>query len=161
MKTTLLIQSRAVQGVAQANLAGLTEDQSWNLPAGGGNSLHWILGHLTSTYDGMLPVFGKERVWDDATAAPYKRYTEPLTDREGRLSWSEIKTAWETAQARFIEALEEMDESRAAEKAPFSPGDNPDETLGSLLALIAFHQAYHVGQLGLGRRAAGAAPAIR
>jgi hypothetical protein len=42
-----------------------------------------------------------------------------------------------------------------SEPAPYSPGDNPDETLGSLLYLIAFHQAYHVGQLGLCRRLAG------
>ena len=47
------------------------------------------------------------------------------------------------------------DEERLTEPAPYSPGDNPNETLGTLLHLIAFHQAYHVGQLGLGRRLIG------
>jgi len=160
MKETLLTQFHAVRGVARANLAGVTEDQSWNLPRPGGNSLHWILGHLVTAYDGMLPHLGAERVWDDETAAPYKRYSDPMTAREGRPSWNEMIETWETVQDRFLEAFAAMDPDRAAEPAPYSPGDHPDETLGSLLALVAFHQAYHVGQLGLGRRVAGAEPGI-
>jgi hypothetical protein len=39
--------------------------------------------------------------------------------------------------------------------APFSPTGNPDETVGSLLAAISFHEAYHVGQTGLLRRVVG------
>ena len=46
------------------------------------------------------------------------------------------------------------DEALAAE-APFSPTDNPDETIGSLLAGLSFHEAYHAGQIGLLRRIVG------
>lgn len=45
--------------------------------------------------------------------------------------------------------------------APFSPGDNRDETIGTLLMAIAWHQAYHVGHTGLLRRLAGSDGAIR
>jgi len=153
MKESLLTQFHAIQGVARANLSGLTEDVSYH--QSGGNCIHWLVGHLTTAYNGMLPLLGGEPVWDDETAKPYTRYSEPVTDREGRLSWNEMTEAWETAQNRFIEAFEKMDPSRADEKAPFSPRDDDQETLGSLLALIAFHQGYHVGQIGLARRAAG------
>jgi len=39
--------------------------------------------------------------------------------------------------------------------APFSPTGNPNETTGTLLASIAFHEAYHLGQTGLSRRLLG------
>lgn len=35
-----------------------------------------------------------------------------------------------------------------------------DETMGSLLAAVLFHQAYHAGQLGILRRIAGESVAI-
>jgi uncharacterized damage-inducible protein DinB len=43
---------------------------------------------------------------------------------------------------------------------PDSPTGDPDETLGSLLAVALFHQAYHAGQLGILRRIAGESGAI-
>jgi uncharacterized damage-inducible protein DinB len=47
------------------------------------------------------------------------------------------------------------------EPAPFSPTNNPKETVRSLLATVFFHQAYHVGQTGLLRRIAGKEGAIK
>jgi uncharacterized damage-inducible protein DinB len=44
---------------------------------------------------------------------------------------------------------------RAAQTAPFSPSGNPKETVGSLMGVLAFHEVYHVGQVGMLRRWAG------
>ncbi len=43
---------------------------------------------------------------------------------------------------------------------PDGPTGNPEETVGSLLAVVMFHQAYHSGQLGILRRIAGESGAI-
>ncbi len=51
--------------------------------------------------------------------------------------------------------LASLSDENLAAAAPFSPRNDPDETVGSLLTLIAFHQAYHTGQTGLLRRVAG------
>jgi uncharacterized damage-inducible protein DinB len=45
--------------------------------------------------------------------------------------------------------------------APFSPSGNPDETVGSLVATVIFHQAYHSGQTGVLRRVSGKKGAIK
>jgi uncharacterized damage-inducible protein DinB len=45
--------------------------------------------------------------------------------------------------------------------APASPTGNPDETIGSLLATILFHQAYHSGQTAVLRRLVGKPGAIK
>jgi hypothetical protein len=39
--------------------------------------------------------------------------------------------------------------------APFSPSNDQEETIGSLLAGLLFHESYHIGQLGLLRRLVG------
>ena len=86
---------------------------------------------------------------------------DTLTGGDGTLPWPDLVAAWEEVQKRFLAAFESFDEARAAEKGPYSPGGNPDETLGSLLALVAFHQAYHLGQIGLARRLAGEEGALK
>lgn len=52
-------------------------------------------------------------------------------------------------------ALALLTDERAAQKAPFSPSGNPDETVGSLMGVLVFHETYHVGQVGMMRRLAG------
>lgn len=155
MKATLLTQFHAVQGLSKMNLAGLTEEQSLHQPQPGGNCIKWLLGHITLTYHGMLTVLGQEPFLEEADFEKFKRGAEPLTDDGGTPSWDSMLDSWEEVQKRFLAGFEAFDEARAAEKAPYSPGGNPDETLGSLLALIAFHQTYHAGQIGLARRLVG------
>jgi uncharacterized damage-inducible protein DinB len=50
---------------------------------------------------------------------------------------------------------------RLEERVAQSPTGNPNESLGSLLATVMFHQAYHAGQLGILRRIVGKPGAIR
>ena len=71
------------------------------------------------------------------------------------MSWNDLLGAWETVQTRFLEGLAALTAEQFAAKAPFSPRDRDDETIGSLLGILVFHQSYHVGQLGVLRRAAG------
>ena len=46
-------------------------------------------------------------------------------------------------------------DERLDEAAPFSPGNNANETVGSLPAGLAFHGSYHCGRLGVLRRLPG------
>jgi hypothetical protein len=57
-------------------------------------------------------------------------------------------------------ALRQFPAQRLAEKAPFSPTNDPNETVGSLIAGFVFHDAYHAGQTGLLRRIAARGGAI-
>ena len=77
------------------------------------------------------------------------------------MTWENLLRDLESAQERLRESLAELEEPRLQEKAPYSPFDDPKETLGSLLGFLFLHQAYHAGQLGLLRRVAGLAGAIK
>ncbi len=160
MKDVLTAQFATVNQLAGVNLAGVREDHSRAAPSSGGHCMNWVLGHLTDTYNSFLPVLGEEMVWADGQGRPYARGSQPLGEGEG-LPWNELLAAWEAASTRFQQGLEAFDEARWSDKAPFSPLDDPDETMGSLLALLVFHQSYHVGQLGLLRRVAGLDTAVK
>jgi uncharacterized damage-inducible protein DinB len=118
------------------------------------------LGGVTA-YNSVLPSLGEETVWDEARIETYKRGADPLTATGDAVDFHEICNDFDTAHERVIRGLGNLAAERLAEPAPYSLGNNPDETLGSLLHLIAFHQAYHVGQLGLGRRLVGRAGGVQ
>ena len=68
---------------------------------------------------------------------------------------------WDESPRRVDAGLAASGSDALGRRAPFSPGGDPGETVGSLLMTIAWHQAYHVGQTGLLRRLAGKEGAIR
>jgi uncharacterized damage-inducible protein DinB len=70
-------------------------------------------------------------------------------------------TAWDECSRRVDAGLAALGPEALSARAPFSPSDDPNETVGSLLSTVCWHQAYHAGQTGLLRRAAGRAGAIR
>jgi uncharacterized damage-inducible protein DinB len=72
----------------------------------------------------------------------------------------ELVAAFNASQEPVVEGLRVLTPAEAAKPAPFSPTDNPDETVGTLLALSVFHEAYHAGQIGILRRMSGKAGLI-
>ena len=69
----------------------------------------------------------------------------------------EILAAWDAVSGEVIPALEAITEKRLDGSSPHRfPID--DDTILGLLVFLTQHEAYHVGQLGLMRRAHGLSP---
>lgn len=161
MSEMLRMQLEVTYGIFQINTDEITHEDSLHQPSESGNCMNWIAGHLVATYDSVLPTLGEEPVWDQERKDLYKRGSDPMPATHQAIEFDEIRQAFTAAHQCLMRGLDHLDEARLAEPAPFSPGNNPDETLGTLLHLIAFHQAYHVGQLGLGRRLVGKAGGVK
>jgi uncharacterized damage-inducible protein DinB len=153
-------QAGATTYVLGVNTAGLSHEESLMAPSPAGNCLNWVLGHLIWVYDGVLPVLGKAPVMPQGALDQYARGGPPL-DPAGALRLEQLREAWDTAAARVDEGLAELAPGATERLAPFSPRNDPGETVGSLLSTIMFHQAYHAGQLGLLRRLIGREGAIK
>ena len=160
MKKTIAAQLAASGWAFDVNTDGITHEESLAGPAGG-NCLNWVAGHLVATYSKLLAGLGLEPVWTEERAEPYRRGAGELADPTLAVDFAEIRADLATATQRTIETVMGLSDEDLAGPAPFSPRRDPDETVESLLGLIAFHQAYHTGQTGLLRRAAGKAGAIR
>ena len=156
---TITEQLRFAQWAATRNLEEMTHADSIVRPAGGGNDFNWVLGHVIAVRNSLLPGLGEEPLWDpDRTRA----YAMASTEETGsRVALEELREALSASHERIVAGLARVDDATLDGKAPFSPGNNPNETLRSLLGKIVVHESYHIGQLGALRRAAGKQGAIR
>jgi uncharacterized damage-inducible protein DinB len=93
--------------------------------------------------------------------ARYDRGSAPIVDAAEARQLSELMTAWEECSRRIDAGLAALSPETLDAPAPRSPNNDPNETIGSLLSTISWHQAYHAGQTGLLRRVAGHEGAIR
>lgn len=154
-------QSRVIHLVLRLNTDGLTQEESLIQPQPGGNCLNWVVGHLLHAYDAaLLPLLGEAPVLGKEALKRYERHSPPLREPGEALPLVELLAAWDEASKRVDAGMAHIPPERLDQPAPFSPRNNPDETVRSLLTISIFHQAYHVGQTALHRRMAGKAGAI-
>ena len=148
---TLCHQLRLNHHVLRRNLGDLSPDAAQRGPEPGGNSATWVLSHILGSRHRTLGVLGAKPLWADDEAAARFGDSAPLDALLAELDRS---------QDQLLEAISNVPDETLAAPAPFSPTGNPDETIGSLLAGLVFHETYHAGQTGLLRRLAGHAGAI-
>ena len=154
-------QTRAIHGALRRNVEGFTQQDSLKQPEPGGNCLNWVVGHLLCVYDQVLPGIGQQPVLGAVALKRYERGSSELHDAGEALPLADLLAAWDEAAKRVEAGLGMLTAEKMDGPAPFSPSNNPNETVRSLLATVFFHQAYHTGQTGLLRRMAGKEGAIK
>ena len=141
--------------VLRRTLDGLSQADTLIQPREAGNCLNWVVGHLLAIYHNVLPLLEQEPVLPAELLERYDRGAPPLRDPARAVDIGELLTAWDETSRRVDAGLAALDPATLGSPAPFSPSGDANETIGTLLATIAWHQAYHVGQAGLLRRIAG------
>lgn len=155
---TFLFELNAV--VFRANAAGLTHDESLRGPAGGGNCLNWVLGHVLATRHAILKTLGREGWWPEETVDLYKRGARTLAgDEAGIVRWETLVADFDASHGRVLEAIAAASEHDLAQPAGRGPG-GVELDAAHRVAFLQFHEAYHIGQIGLLRRVAGHERAI-
>lgn len=132
---------------------GLTNDESLK-PSATGNTINWLVGHLADARNGVTALLKGEPLWPREELARYVRGSSPLTSGDA-LPLEDLLARYRRSTAPLAEAIAAVTPEKLAEKSPVSPTGNPDETIGTLLSVIAFHESYHLGQIGLLRRQVG------
>jgi uncharacterized damage-inducible protein DinB len=131
------------------NLQDISHEESLVHPAGGGNCINWVVGHVLVHRDKMLGLMDLPPLLDEATTARYTRGSDPiLAADDGVRPLEELKDALEESYHRLREAVSAADESAFA--APSGKG-----TMGDALIFLLGHEWYHGGQVGLLRRVTG------
>ena len=138
--------------VFERNLAGVTHEESLVAPRPAGNTMNWIVGHVVRSRNQALALIGRKPLFDDAE---FESYGAGGFDPRRALRLEDLRRRFSALGPALAAALENATAAQLSTVAPFSPTGNPDETVGTLLASIAFHEAYHLGQTGLSRRLLG------
>jgi uncharacterized damage-inducible protein DinB len=148
----LALQFQIGSFVFDRNLAGVDHEESLLAPRPGGNAMNWIVGHLVRTRNQAVGLLGGNPLFDDAE---FELYGAGAFDSGRAVRLEELRRRFDALGPVIASALAQATSEQLSAKAPFSPTANPNETVGTLLASIAFHEAYHLGQTGLSRRLLG------
>jgi hypothetical protein len=144
--------------VVEQNINSITHNDSLVQPDKDGNCLNWVLGHIVRTRIMQMQLLGIDSPYAIEQYAAYDK--TPVKDDGNAIAWDTLVEQYRALQKPIDAGLGQLTPTQMSAKAPFSPTGNPDETVGSLLAGISFHEAYHAGQLGILRRICGKQGAI-
>ena len=133
------------------SLNGLTDEECWRRPADGGNPILWLVGHATISRGRLLAQLGH----------PYDHGLGLLFDRGAKLREPDaypvratIEAAWQDTRRRMREAFAGLTDERLA-AAPSGQPLPGVTSIAGFIAFLAFHESYHVGQMGYLRRQLG------
>lgn len=132
------------------------EEAVHRLKNGAGSSIAYLVGHLASSRYGLLITLGA------ADQNPYKElYGDGAGSRDGDAypSIQEIAHGWGGTARKLHGALAALTDEDALR--PDDTGfPTPDKTLRGRLAFTAWHETYHLGQIGTLRTEQGR-PSLR
>ena len=130
---------------------------AWGLvPPGGGNTPHWILGHLAASRRFMLRTAGHELATDPWEAL-FGRGAEPGAATAPFPPVEDLLADVHASGEIVGELFPAMADEAAAAPAP-QPMPDGSDTVAGVLHFLYFHETYHLGQLGLLRRMNGLDP---
>jgi uncharacterized damage-inducible protein DinB len=132
-------------------LDGLSQAEAQRRLDGGGNSVIFLAAHLADTRHFLLGRLGPP------LPNPLSRYLADAQRIEDIGEWptlDEVRRAWLAVSAQLSEVLDRLDpetlEKPGAHRFPI-----PDTTPLGMLAFLAQHDSYHVGQAAFIRRQLG------
>ena len=113
------------------------------------NSMQWIAGHLVDTRAQMVRLLGAEVSVEGLE--PFRRPLDPTASYPAK---ADLLRAW-----REVSGSLERELRRATPAALTGPAPMrfpvAEQTIGGAIAFFAQHEGYHIGQLGLLRKACG------
>lgn len=157
---TLVEQFRFCEYVMKKVLGGISHEESLLSPEPDVNCINWVIGHVVYTRNRVIGLVGKESLYPDNKFERYKQSSKPISPEEKIIQLDESIYAFEKIHTEFMDDLMGLSDDALDKMAPSSAGGNDEDTVGSRLAIIACHEAYHIGQIGLLRRLAGKAGAV-
>lgn len=136
-------------GALYRNLEGITHDDSVVMPEPGGNPINWVVGHVVATRSRMFLMLKLEVIWNNEATMLYSGLDGTGWSPAAAMDLKEIESDLARSQSVLMSALDEMtgrDLNRRSEDG---------RTLAEILGFFHFHEAYHVGQVGVLRRVLG------
>jgi uncharacterized damage-inducible protein DinB len=132
-------------------LEGLSEPESQQRLQGGGNSIAFLAAHLTDMRHFFTSRLGSP------LPNPLARYLADARSIDEIRAWAtldQVRSAWITISAHVQSTLESLSAENLARpevhRCPF-----PDRSALGLVAFIAQHDSYHLGQAAFIRRQLG------
>ena len=133
------------------SLAGLNDEECWRRPDAAGNPILWLVGHATISRAHLLAKLG--HTYDHGLGTLFDRGARPKEPADYP-SRAAIESAWQETRGRMRDAFAVLTDEWLAAAPSGRPLPGVANNTG-LIAFLAFHESYHVGQMGYLRRLLG------
>jgi len=133
--------------VLHLNLEGITHEDAIISPTNGAGCINWMLGHIILSRDEAHRLISLPGFCDKKYIELYDRGTRG-NHVENPFQLNEIVKLFDESQDTLNESIEKLDFSGDTKKL-------------DKLTFYAFHESYHVGQIGILRRFIGKEGAIK
>ncbi len=132
-------------------LEGLDREALLTRPSPRSNPAMWVAGHLVQSRARLINILGGSRQlpWPELF-----RTGSTIVDANAYPDAAAIAAMWKELTAELMQRLEALGPDALAANAPPRIA-SPDGSLRGAVALLAFHEGYHVGQLGFIRKLLG------
>ena len=92
-------------GLVKAAAAGLGHEESVRAPAYGGNSIHWIVGHLVVARCNFLTLLAVPSIWDWPTCKLFIPGSSPSAESAAAMDFGRLLADLEQTQELLLAAL--------------------------------------------------------
>ena len=119
-------------------------DERWfDKPGDDSNHLMWVIGHLLWSRWNVLKLLGQE--WDIPAAQLFERGAT-VANQDEYPTVEAMKTAWAGVSGKLAVSLADASDETFSKSAP-KGAPTFDGKLSGVVAFLAFHETYHVGQV--------------
>ena len=126
----------------------IDESSQFIRPDKKGNSINWVMGHITSTRFFLPTLLGSDIKCPFGEIYDQKK---ELLEDSAYPNLNELKKYWDTASKELIQKLSEASEETLLADIPFKLPAQEQNVRGTFCFLLV-HESYHFGQLAYIRR---------
>ncbi len=142
----------------QRHLEGLSHTDTLIRPAGTGNCINYIFGHLLLCRVEMLNLLGEPASVSAETLRRYGNDVDPVgPDSTDIFPLEQLQSGWEAVDVQFLQALQAAGDETMLRVIDTGRRELP---LHRRLHFYFFHEAFHLGQLEILRHLAGKTEAL-
>ncbi|HXM35158.1 MAG TPA: DinB family protein [Pyrinomonadaceae bacterium] len=134
--------------IVQKAIDGILPEKWFLRPGDDSNHLMWVAGHLVVHRGAVLKSLGAE--WETSWSSLFTRGAN-LAAQDQYPAAEEIRSAWDDVSAKLLASLAGAPADVLAKPAPKGP-PSFDGKISGLVAFLAFHETYHVGQVSYLRK---------
>lgn len=145
------------QYAIMSNFDEVDHAASLSAPPAGGNCMNWVAGHILTCRDLLLAQLKGTPFLDKDEAEVYQRGSAPLNAETSCVAWDRLQEGLSQTSKQLCQLLEALPSEKLESQVDASsfPVSVEHNTLGAFCTLFLFHEGYHAGQLGIGRRLLG------
>src|SRR5262249_45049194 len=144
----VVVMFKANGDIVTKAFTDISPEHWFRAPGDDSNHLMWEAGHVIWSRGNIVKLLGQE--WSTSWTSLFARGAAPPS-REQLPGVDEVRSTWQELSGKLLTSLDGAPPDLLAKPAPQGP-PTFDGKISGVIAFLAFHETYHVGQISYLRK---------